>query len=56
MERRTSLVSVRSTSARVGLQAGLPGPAHPPENRCERESAENSFAPSLSKVIQNGYF
>ena len=53
---RTSMVGVRSTSARVGLQAGLPGPAHTPKSRCERKSAENSFAPFLPKVIQNDYF
>ena len=56
MECRTSMVGVRGTSATVGLQAGLPGPVHPPKSRSEKKSAENSFAPFLPKVIQNDYF
>ena len=54
MECRTSVVSVRSTSARVGLQAGLPGPAHPPKIGVKESRLKiplRRFYPKSSKTI-----
>ena len=57
MEPRIGAVSASSASVRTRWRPqGCPAQGHPPKNRSEKKSPENSSAPSLRKVIPKDGF